>query len=42
MRVLNEWIDYMKKHRIAIAATALGCVVGAVLGVIAFRRGWLG
>lgn len=42
MQEMKELVTYMKEHRIAIVTTALGAVVGAVLGAIAFYRGWLG
>ena len=42
MQEMKELATYMKEHRIAIVTTALGAVFGAVLGAIAFYRGWLG
>lgn len=42
MQDMKQLADYVKEHPIIIVATALGAVVGAVLGAIAFYRHWLG
>lgn len=42
MQEMKQLAEYVKEPPIVIVATALGAVVGAVLGAIAFYRGWLG
>ena len=42
MRNNISLIDYMAEHKVTIAATAIGLVVGAAAGVLAYYHGWLG
>lgn len=42
MQEMKQLATYIKEHPIVIVATALGAVIGAVLGAIAFYRHWLG
>ena len=42
MQDMKQLAEYVKEHPVVIVATALGAVVGAVLGAIAFYRHWLG
>ena len=42
MQEMKQLAEYVKEYPIVIVTTALGAVVGAVLGAIAFYRHWLG